>query len=430
MADQIPDKKKLLPTDVFTPGSRPTLTYYDRPETNLEFKLLDALETKGFITSVSGPSKSGKTVLCESVIGKRKLLFISGGGVGTLEAFWERIRDRLNLPQQVMVVAGKTTTGTLETSAKAGVSIPGVFETGGGVKGTHGNTDSASTNTTHAPTQGLKLLSLLKELGFTLVVDDFHYVDSIIRMRLAEIFKDAARDGLSIVVVAVSHRADDAIRANPDLRGRVAVIDIPAWTETDLRKIAELGFPQLGINVKKTTIDRLVTESLGSPQLMQALCLKLCRQIGWNEGFSPEREVELTESSMGLLLKDTTELTDCRTAFEALATGPRIRGEDRKEFVFSDGKKGDVYLAILKAIAHEKPLLTISYDTLKERLDAICIGEKPRGSAVDRALEKMKEITDEKLNRDRVFDWNENHINLPDPYFLYYLRWAEWPNVN
>jgi len=55
-------------TDVFTPGSLPEHTYNSREDLRLEWRLLEALETKGIIGSVSGPSKSGKTVLCESVV--------------------------------------------------------------------------------------------------------------------------------------------------------------------------------------------------------------------------------------------------------------------------------------------------------------------------------------------------------------------------
>ena len=68
-------------SDIFTPGAVPEYTYYDRDHLNLEFRLLEAIETKGMISSLAGPSKSGKTVLCESVIGTRGMLLIPGGGI-------------------------------------------------------------------------------------------------------------------------------------------------------------------------------------------------------------------------------------------------------------------------------------------------------------------------------------------------------------
>src|ERR1700680_1350654 len=86
-------------TDVFTPGSLPEHTYNSREDLRLEWRLLEALETKGIICSVSGPSKSGKTVLCESVVGKRKMLLVTGGGVSNENSFWQKVRQKIGIPE-------------------------------------------------------------------------------------------------------------------------------------------------------------------------------------------------------------------------------------------------------------------------------------------------------------------------------------------
>ncbi len=55
--------------DVFTPSSVPTVTYVERQGLDLEAELRAALKTPGTIASLlSGPSKSGKTVLINTVI--------------------------------------------------------------------------------------------------------------------------------------------------------------------------------------------------------------------------------------------------------------------------------------------------------------------------------------------------------------------------
>src|SRR5437588_7436354 len=101
-------------SDIFTPGSLPQYTYYDRAGLNLEFRLLEAIETKGMISSVAGPSKSGKTVLCESVIGKRGMLLIPGGGIASEDVFWQRLRSRLKIPVS-QATASKASTETART---------------------------------------------------------------------------------------------------------------------------------------------------------------------------------------------------------------------------------------------------------------------------------------------------------------------------
>src|SRR5205814_1296838 len=101
-------------SDIFTPGSLPQYTYYDRAGLNLEFRLLEAIETKGMISSVAGPSKSGKTVLCESVIGKRGMILIPVGGIASEDVFWQRLRSRLKIPVS-QATASKASTETART---------------------------------------------------------------------------------------------------------------------------------------------------------------------------------------------------------------------------------------------------------------------------------------------------------------------------
>ena len=100
-------------TDIFTPGTLPTHTYYERPNLNLEQALLNAVDTPGMITAVSGPSKSGKTVLCESVIGLNSMVLVTGGGVGDEETFWRRIRSKLKMPSGSSQSSGTTKSRTL-----------------------------------------------------------------------------------------------------------------------------------------------------------------------------------------------------------------------------------------------------------------------------------------------------------------------------
>lgn len=413
-------------TKIFTPGALPTVTYYDRPDLNLEFKLLEAIETQGYLCSVSGPSKSGKTVLCESVIGKTKMLLITGGGIDTEDKFWQKLRAKLNLPIELTTTKTSKFTATIKGSGGGKLQIPLVAE-GSGQVGAEG---SAGRDKSHASKyegpNGVSLLEFIEDQNYTLVIDDFHYINRDVQKSLAQQFKEAARSGCHIVIVSVTHRSDDAIRANPDLRGRVVSVDIPYWSGDELRAIPARGFPHLNLEPSKALVDRLVTESILSPQLMQALCLQLCREIGVDETLTNKVEVNLNSHEMGNLLKNTTSIANCKYAFDSLLAGPRTRGEERKVYSLKSDQSGDVYYVVLKALAAGNPILTVSYDELKHRISDLVSGESPRGSAVIEALTQMNSVVKKKLQEDRVLEWDENYVNLPDPYFLYYLRWAEW----
>lgn len=415
-------------TDIFTPGTLPQYTYYDRDELKLEWRLLEAIETKGFISSVSGPSKSGKTVLCETVIGKRKMLIVTGGGVGTEDQFWRKLRQRLGLPAATTTSSGKGRTAEFGGKAEAGVQLPLIASGKAGLEGKAGTSRSSGEAHEYEGPDGTELLEYVASQGYTLVVDDFHYVDRLVQKSLAEQFKEAARLGATIVVVSVTHRSDDAIRANPDLRGRVASIDIPYWREDELRVIANRGFPLLNVVPDPALVDRFVSESVSSPQLMQAICLQFCRDMGLDEPRREPVEVRLDQEQVGVLLRNTTSLANCNTAFDIIVTGPKPRGQERNIYKLADGQSGDVYYVILKALASGDPTLTIPYGQLKDRIEKLVPVDPPRGVGIIQALQQMDKAVVEKLGEDRVLEWDEDKefLNVPDPYFLYYLRWSQW----
>ncbi len=53
---------------IFAPNDTPTVTYVDRGYRMLEQKIRDYYEIPNVVVSVSGPSKSGKTVLIKKVV--------------------------------------------------------------------------------------------------------------------------------------------------------------------------------------------------------------------------------------------------------------------------------------------------------------------------------------------------------------------------
>lgn len=388
-------------TEIFTPGTLPQHTYNNRSSLDLEQNLLDSLETRGFLTSISGPSKSGKTVLCESVIGRDNLLLITGGGINLETEFWDRLSTKFN---------HKLTYQTARVNAN------GSFQPFSRPQGQY----------SFSGVNGAELLNAISTYGFTVVIDDFHYIERSIQISLSQQFKEAIREDAKIVVVSVSHRSDDAIRANPDLRGRVNSIDIPYWRPDELRYIPETGFQLLNVAFNSSTLDRIVHESLSSPQLMQALCLELCRNQNLRV-FSPSlKRVNLTVAELDDVFEKTTQLANCSSAFDIVSSGPKTRGAARNQYTFSDGSTGDVYTSILKAISSCEPQLSFSYNDIKDKVENIIQGDPPRGVSLTQALQQMDKIVLEKLGEDRVLEWDDEKMTLdiPDPYFLYFLRWS------
>jgi hypothetical protein len=84
---------RLLTDQVFTPNSYPKHTYVQRDAVHHEVLVQEWAEQSNQIASVSGPSKAGKTVLVQRVIGEPDLVTVSGATVRTADQLWERVLD-------------------------------------------------------------------------------------------------------------------------------------------------------------------------------------------------------------------------------------------------------------------------------------------------------------------------------------------------
>src|SRR5688572_26462210 len=217
--------KTLSAHDVFTPSSFPEHTYVARRDADLEEQLRFALRTKGQIVSLSGPSKSGKTVLVEKVVGKEHLVPIVGAGIREPDQVWTRVLDWLEAPVEVQ----RGDASGLMTSARAGARVGGNVVVASGFATGHLQTGVKKESMTTEKEQRRGLEQVIEAVGeteYVLLVDDFHYMPREVQIEVAKQLKEASRRDVRIVTAAVPHRADDVVRANPELRGRVASVDV------------------------------------------------------------------------------------------------------------------------------------------------------------------------------------------------------------
>lgn len=413
-------------TEVFTPGSFPQHTYVERSGERLEQQLRDAVDTPGQIVSLVGPSKSGKTVLVERVVGKDELITITGAGIREPEDVWRRVLDWIGAPVAETRTASTSGTAGVEAGTSGTASLFGLAkatgELKGGVEVGHGREKSKTHERTGLP-------QVIKEIGgsdFVVLVDDFHYMPREVQAETAKTLKEAVRLGVKVCTAAVRHRGDDLVRANPELRGRVRAIDLEYWNSSDLGLIARRGFAELGAQVGEQAIARLVQEAAGSPQLMQLLCLNACFVLGIRSKPALDAEFRLDSEKLRAVLEQASASTDFRSLADVLDAGPKTRGTERKFYTFRDSVKGDVYRCVLKALAADPPRLSFSYDELLQRTVGVCVGDSPVGSSVVGTCVHMSRLALEKFPNERAIDWDDQKqiLDIPDPYLLFYLRWS------
>ena len=416
----------LKATEVFTPGAFPTYTYVERPGERLEQLLQDALATPGQVVSISGPSKSGKTVLVEKVVGRDNLITVTGAGIKEPDDLWDRVLNWMDVPNSRTM--GSSTSGKVggELAVEGSGSIPFVASVQGGAKGSAEVEHTRENETTHERRGLRQVVEEIANSDYVVLLDDFHYMPRDIQTEAAKVIKEAVRLGVKVCVAAVRHRGDDVVRANPELRGRVRAIDLKYWTLDELKQIASIGFDALNIEFSAAAINQFATEAAGSPQLMQLVCLNACFVTGAREKSMLRRSIATPQDVLRNIFEQTSANTDFRSLVDVLDAGPKTRGTERKMYKFKDGAEGDVYRCILCAAASDPPALSFDYETLTRRVTGVCDGDIPVGSSVVGTCLHMSRLALEKFPNERAIDWDEQKqiFDIPDPYLLFYLRWS------
>jgi hypothetical protein len=384
-------------SDVFKPGTYPEHTYITRftagTRYTYEQRLRQCLDIEGFLTLIVGPSKVGKTILCEKVINTENIVSLSGNDFHASDEFWSVVAKKIG-----MSMAG-------EIIEQTGTQSPALSEATTFKQYYLGNKD--------------KIVSFFKENNKTLVLDDFHYAPKEIQFSIAYQLKDVIRHGFKAIVISLPHRSDDTVRLNSDLVGRINLIEIQPWTRDELRQIAVLGFKQLSVNITEQLIDRIATESINSPQLMQAICLNIGYEI---EPDTNEVTSEIIEASC----KSICINYPYANVVSMLKGGPPSRGQQRVKYNLISGESMDIYSIILKVLAKDPPITLLEYDEIRKRIDRIIVSTEanPSNKKVKDALKNLQKVLETKSSFYQVFEWKDNTIYILDPIFLFYLRWA------
>lgn len=385
--------------NIFKPGAFPEYTYvsrnYENTGISYELRLKQALRTAGFLTSIIGPSKMGKTILCEQVIGLDNIVEVSGVDFNENTDFWAIIAAKVGLPYM-----GEITTERASTEGKSE------------------ERDSKSEKYILSKD---KIIRYYIENNKILVIDDFHYASTEMQMKMAQQLKDAIRRELKVVVVSLPHRADDAIRQNADLSGRLSLINIETWKEEDLKKIAIKGFDKLGIKITDNIAEKLAIECLTSPQLMQYICLSICTLL------EDEKKLEVNDEILEKAYRFTTINFNYADVVSVLIKGPNPRGQQRKLYRTVDGKELDLYGIIVESLAKNPPMTELDFESFYNRIFNV-IEENDRlkleKQTVRNHLNHLQELLEGKEEIYRAIEWKDGKVYVLDPLFLFYLRWG------
>ena len=107
--------------EVFTPNDVPTYTYVERGDHKFEARLAEAFSIPKMIVSISGPSKSGKTVLVNKVGAPDQLIPVSGASIKSGDDLWIKVLAWMEGP--ISRTEKTETGGKIEVGGKGGGNI-------------------------------------------------------------------------------------------------------------------------------------------------------------------------------------------------------------------------------------------------------------------------------------------------------------------
>lgn len=407
--------------EVFVPGGFPKYTYNPREALKLEDRLREVKENLCKLVTVTGNTKSGKTVLARKVLPTEDAIWVDGGAVSQESDFWEIVVEQLDLFQISGVSKDATTTSTVGGALKSAASFFGIVKGEGEVKAELEKARAEGESGQQVLGSRVTALKGLKNSGIPLVIDDFHYLPRGLQGTIVRALKPLVFDGQPVVVIAIPHRRFDAMKVEREMTGRVYPMQIPAWSVEELIEIPKRGFALLEKPIHEGFLHLLAEQSIGSPHLMQDFCREACRQ-------SLELGLDSKGTEIDVLtpvFKDVAEAIG-RPIFEKLARGPRQR-TDRVPRTLKSGESVDIYQLVLHALAHMRPgLVSIEYEQLRAAIREVSASAMPQLHEVARVLKHMASIaaTDQSSTPVIDFEEDEKKLHITDPFFAFYLRWG------
>jgi len=241
-------RTKYKVTDVFVPGGLPKHTYVPRTDRLLEDQIASTKDNLCKIATVTGATKSGKTVLVRTVLQRDNPIWIDGGSVTSMTDFLEMLADSLEVETGSSTVNQKGSSQELSGGLAGEGGIPLVAKAKGKVAAKMA--ESTSTQTTTAVTRSIsrRITNRLRDTHTPLVIDDFHYIPRELQGHITRFLKPLVFDGVPVIYLAIPHRRFDAVKVEREMNARIQQVQVPPWEYRELAQIAQLGFPLINIS--------------------------------------------------------------------------------------------------------------------------------------------------------------------------------------
>ena len=401
---------KIKTADVFTTAI-PTVNYVARRQ--IDADITQELERRDKIICVTGPSKSGKTVVIKKLLPNAPVII---GQVGIQQReIWRHLCAIHNIPLHV-------------TEATAGSMNAGAGPV-------HARVEKKQGNEAYVDARKAFLDFVRNQRSF--VFDDFHYFEREAQQELLQGLRPLLLERVTIVIILTSYGEDQPILAERDILARIRFIKVPDWSDEDLEEILRKGLNALNLSVPTGDIRNIVRRAYGSPLIVQELGAFLCYSSDVRERTDTIREIGVGD--IDVFVRRAVQhgaLAADKPTFMRLIIG-RTPPRERKEYRVSSQAVGDVYFLIFNALRALDLSAAVPADAINKWIRENVIGpERPQGGQITTALEGLRKTSRElvedaqKQNRTREFpiEWRPDikTLYVNDPFLKLYIKYANW----
>jgi hypothetical protein len=415
--------RSLRMNEVFVPGGMPRHTYVPRIERALEQRLYAISDNLCKLAVLTGPTKSGKTVLARKVFHPSTTVWIDAGFISTEDDFWKSVSEQLNIHTYAERTETSESAQQAQGSLEGTIGVPLITTGKGAASATTGHKLTIATRSSATLSPKLASTEQLKQRRVALVIDDFHYLDKEIQGNIVRAMKPLIFEGVPVLLIAVPHRRFDSVKVEREMVGRFESIEVPLWDHDELTRIAKTGFPLLNLTLPEAVYSDLAFEAFGSPHLMQEFCRYVCKLEGLDATLGTPTIIH-TVTPKGLFSHIATHMA--REIFHRLATSPS-RSAHRSLWRLIAGGEADIHEVVLATLTRMAPgRERVAYEHIRHLASEVVAGPQPRKEQIVRALQRMSEVS---LSTDAsipVVEWDgqEQSLYITDPFFAFYLRWG------
>lgn len=414
-----PDKE--LVKKVFISGGFPEKTYVKREK--LERALEDVVNTNRII-SITGVTKTGKTVLTQSLFDEKAVIRVNAGELNENDDFWHVLCSKCGDEVMTKCNLKATSINCNQHDISSGISLCGI-----GVKGSS-NEGATTAIETHS---GTSIKSVLSDFfsahkeDRVVIIDDFHYLKEPTKKEIIRFFKAHVYNGLNLVLISIPHRSHEAVTVEKEMQGRVCPVQVDCWSVKELIQIAQIGFKMLGKEVEGEILEKFAQESYGSPHLMQSFCLDLSLSLIDSDRYSGITMLTPSVEQVENVLKRVANQVG-KMLFAKIVKG--LSGErKRKERFLNDGRQVDTYGLVAHTFTVLQPdMASIKISDFVKTAQQQCSKEPPLSHEITRVLQFIarEAVFDSASNP--VIDLDLEHercIYITDPFFAFYLKWGD-----